>query len=531
MIFKPKHIIPTLISFFFCAGLHAQQDQYAIRPGLELPELQINTQRVLSRDSEQLQLPTYVDNSLSDFFPAVVNQHGGSCAQASGIHYLFTYEMNRVLERKVSASPKAYTFSYRYTWHYLNEGKDQGSISSDGLEIVQTAGCMTVSDYGNEDESVYRWVNGYTKYYNAMHYKAKNISSVSLRTREGIEKLMAYMVDKNDGHPGGGIAGFSVSGDWSIYNYSGPSQAGITNIMRPKGSGGAHAMTLIGYDLSVEFDCDDDGIIDDDEKGAFIFINSWGTWWGNDGKAYMPFSAFTRSIEDGGFYRFDGEAKALCTDAEYQEPTLAMEVNLTYSSRNDLNIRFGVADGAQSTKPDKGCFAEYKHVLKAQGGDLRMQGTYFETGKTITMGFDLSELKAAVDTMKAPCWYLIVSKVIAGDNGSGNVNEIKLHDYRNGKDSIVSASFKGSTAAISTGTRYFKIMTKDWFKDSSGKWYRPVNTSASKIVANTDYMQQFNWNRIFAVRKSKGGFAKIKITGYDPKTKKLTFKANNYELK
>jgi hypothetical protein len=74
-------------------------------------------------------------------------------------------------------------------------------------------------------------------------------------------------------------------------------------------------------------------------------------------------------------------------------------------------------------------------------------------------------------------------------------------------------------------------MTKDWFKDSSGKWYRPVNTSASRIVANTDYMQQFNWNRIFAVRKSKGGFAKIKITGYDPKTKKLTFKANNYELK
>ena len=147
------------------------------------------------------------------------------------------------------------------------------------------------------------------------------------------------------------------------------------------------------------------------------------------------------------------------------------------------------------------------------------------------MGFDLSELKAAVDTMKAPCWYLIVSKVISGDNGSGNVNEIKLHDYRNGKDSIVSASFKGSTAAISTGTRYFKIMTKDWFKDSSGKWYRPVNTSASRIVANTDYMQQFNWNRIFAVRKSKGGFAKIKITGYDPKTKKLTFKANNYELK
>ena len=38
-------------------------------------------------------LPLSVDNSLLPYFPPLINQVGGSCAQASYIGYMYTYEM------------------------------------------------------------------------------------------------------------------------------------------------------------------------------------------------------------------------------------------------------------------------------------------------------------------------------------------------------------------------------------------------------------------------------------------------------
>ena len=37
------------------------------------------------------ELPQYVDNSVNKYFPPIIDQYGGSCAQASSIGYVFTY--------------------------------------------------------------------------------------------------------------------------------------------------------------------------------------------------------------------------------------------------------------------------------------------------------------------------------------------------------------------------------------------------------------------------------------------------------
>lgn len=52
----------------------------------------------------QESMPAGVDNSKLKYFPPLINQIGGSCAQASYIGYMFTYEMNRLLDRDASAS-------------------------------------------------------------------------------------------------------------------------------------------------------------------------------------------------------------------------------------------------------------------------------------------------------------------------------------------------------------------------------------------------------------------------------------------
>ena len=64
--------------------------------------------------SPVLSLPPAVDNSALAAFPPIINQKGGSCAQASGIGYMFTYEVNRLLKRNASDGD-ANTFAYLFT--------------------------------------------------------------------------------------------------------------------------------------------------------------------------------------------------------------------------------------------------------------------------------------------------------------------------------------------------------------------------------------------------------------------------------
>lgn len=491
--------------------------QQTVRPDAGLAPLRMNPSSMNAR-------PLSVDNSKLPYFPEIVSQYGGSCAQASAIHYLFTYEMNRTMERAVEGNPDN-TFSYRYIWHFLNDGGDNGGFSSDGIEITRKAGCMTVADYGSELDNYYRWPSGYTKYYNAMHYRTRNMYMVDLSTRQGIETLLDYMVDKGDGHPGGGLAGFSLTGDWSVTDYNGPSETGLRDIIVLRGSGGAHAMTFVGYDLSVEYDINRDGVIQDNEKGAFILVNSWDTWWGTDGFAYIPFSYYLMGKDEGGL---DANCRsALCIETEYHEPSFTMGVKLNYTSRNDLILRFGVADGAQATEPAPGTVMDYP-IVRAQGGDLFMQGTYFDSAKNIEMGFDLSEAIAAADTMKAPCWFLTVIKVISGKSGEGYVSELTLHDYRSGKDSTMTRQFNQENGKISM-TKNFKVPTRSWFKNKYGEWYEPVTTSSNPLAESADVMKGYSWNNIYGIRKSDGGYAKMRIRNYDSKTRKITLEIANYE--
>lgn len=509
-----------LISLLTVAG--SVPAQYAIRPGLELPEISMNTLRAPLR-GEPTDLPSHLDNSLSDFFPAIVSQYGGSCAQAAGIHYLFTYEMNRTLDRKVQ-NKKEYTFSYRWIWHILNGGKDEGGFSSDGIEVTQTAGCMSVADYGDESDSDFKWPTGYNKYYNAIHYRTKSMSKIDLSTMEGIHTMMQYMNDKNDGLKGGGIAAFSISNDlWSYEDYDGPSETGYEEIINMKGKGGAHAMTLVGYDLSVEYDCNGDSTISDDEKGAFILVNSWGSWWGTNGRAYIPFKYFLEAGQDDAMTRWD--AAALCIETEYFVPTTTLKLKMNYSSRNDIVTRFGLADGNHNTSPLKGTTVQTP-ILKGSGGDHNMQGTRFVSGNTIEMGFDLSSLTTTAQSMKAPCWMIIMGKSVIGKTGTGRILSASVYDYTNGNE--YSVEYTDDMNAITVGYHMFKVPTTNMFIRNN-TWYESFQTSSNILMQPKDYVNAPEWTRSFGIRTANGSHAKIKVKEYDPKTRKLTIDIKHYE--
>ena len=140
-------------------------------------------------------LPASVDNSKLKYFPKVFDQKGGSCAQSSGIRYLFTYEMNRLLDRDAQASD-ANTFSYFYTWNFLNDGIDQGGFAEQGLNIARQQGAMSLADFPDPSSYfTFKWASGYDRYTRAMQNRVKEIISFEVTSQEGVDLARRYLYD------------------------------------------------------------------------------------------------------------------------------------------------------------------------------------------------------------------------------------------------------------------------------------------------------------------------------------------------
>lgn len=477
--------------------------QQAIRPGMEFPSL------VIQKSVRTVQ-PAYTDNSTKPWFPEIISQYGNSCAQASGIHYLYTYEVNRMLGRAADSDDNV--FSYRHIWHFLNDGKNEGGFTSDGLELTKNGFAVTVADYGAKESTdwYYRWPSGYDKYLRALRYRTSSINTINLRTQSGIETLCQYMTDKGDGLEGGGIAGFSLSGDsWGVSHYEGPSATGYADIVNMTGTGGSHAMVLAGFDKEVEYDCNGNGIIEDDEKGAFILVNSWGSWWGSNGRAYIPWWYFMNEAENGGLT--DSEADALVIGTVTYEPSTVFCVTMDYSSRNDLRFELGVADGAGADKPDMRS-SVYPRILCNQGGDLPLTG--YSGGGSFQTVFDYTPKAVIADTMKAPCYFLTAIQTAYGSVGTGSIREIEIRDCRSG-NTLCSRKFSAEEGLIK-GRRNFAIPTKPWYKNSKGYWYRLEPTSANPVSKGNNVFNDSIFTKRIAVRSADAeGCAVMTFGDYD----------------
>lgn len=92
------------------------------------------------------ELPDSLDNSLNQYFRPVFSQEGGSCGQASGVGYNFTYEIN--FARQTAANVPGNQYPTHFTWNFLNRGVGYGSWYWDGWEIIKSNGCPTVATYG-----------------------------------------------------------------------------------------------------------------------------------------------------------------------------------------------------------------------------------------------------------------------------------------------------------------------------------------------------------------------------------------------
>ncbi|OQX78874.1 MAG: hypothetical protein B6D61_04590 [Bacteroidetes bacterium 4484_249] len=406
-----------------------------------LPELKIP-------DNKQVKLlPVSVDNSEQPYFRPIFSQEGGSCAQASGIGYCFTYEID--FERGVSADILQNQYPTHYTWNFLNGGSGGGSWYFDGWRIIQANGCPNVPDWGGSFAygGETRWMSGYDEYFNGMHNKVYEIYSINVGTEEGLEVFKNWIYDHLDGSEAGGIACFGAGVSNTFYMTSLPAgtpEAGKAVVVRWDESVN-HAMTFVGYNDEIRFDFNNDGqytndidingdnVIDmkDWEIGGVKLANSWGNSFGNNGFAYTMYKNLAESLDNGGIW---SNTIHIIKTKETYSPILTIKTTITHDSRNKLKIVAGVSADVNSDKPEN--FLSFP-CFNYQGGDLYMQGGYTQSDKTIEIGLDITPLLSYINPGEDSKFFLQIVEKDPNNYGVGEIVSYSIIDYSNGVEEII----------------------------------------------------------------------------------------------
>lgn len=363
-------------------------------------------------------LPPTCDNSTAPQFRKIFNQIGGSCGQASGMGYHFTYERNLVLG--TLPTTKNNVCAYGFAWNFVNGGSGSGSWPSAGYNIAKEMGCGHVADFNNADNggSGTAWMDGYKGYFNANDCHV--VEQVSF-TPADIDELKNWFYDKGTGTgKNGGLVTFGSSVSFSISTISSGPYAG-QKLCTSLPDGSAHAMTLAGYSDEISYDINGDGkitnnidltrdgLIDyrDREEGAWQLVNSWGSGWNNSGKVWVLYSGLdVRQIRG--------------ITVEKFETKLMIKTSVTHSSRGSLKLTTGFSSDITASTPSE--TKSYSKAFNKAGGSHPMEGN--GGNSTIEIGLDATEFYTT--GMAQGKFFLIA------ESSSGTVKSMSLVDYTSG---------------------------------------------------------------------------------------------------
>lgn len=412
--------------------------------------------------------PAYVNNAETMHFPPVFNQDGGSCGSASRICYMFTHELNSF--RNLNGKQPENYYPSHFVWLLTNgnSGKDE-FVTKIGVPSAAIYGGQTYSSlFGNQDcsQNDFGWMQGYDKWYAAMQNRMEKPSNfpMSVGTEAGREAVKNYLWNHNgdpDFHSGGlvGIGLASSGGDYYKKIPSTPTndEIGVKGkyYVGAWGTQVDHAMTIVGYDDRIEFDLNKNGVYGEkahDEVGAWILVNSWGTWWGNQGFIYCPYAyAGSYSHADGSFSG-DWWYPEIYTVRKNYKPLCTIKLKMDYSRRSELFLSAGISSDVEADAPELvTAFEHFKYAGDGNYGntnpapEVPMLGRWAD-GKLHTepmeFGYDLTDL-AANFYKGEPLKFFFIVQTKAWAKGNGKIYEASIIDYENGIEYPFTIDTKG----------------------------------------------------------------------------------------
>ncbi|MBR4968076.1 MAG: DUF5013 domain-containing protein [Bacteroidaceae bacterium] len=425
-----------------------------INPDWSLMPQQSTNKAQRTGTATRSQRPAYVNNAEQKFFPTVFNQDGGSCGSASRICYMFTYELNAY--RNLDGKKNENNYPSHFVWLLTNgnSGKDE-FVTSIGVPSSATYGGRTYSTlFGNQDcaNNDFGWMQGYDKWFEAMHNRMLPPSNfpVSVGTEEGREAVKNWLWNHNGDNSfyAGGICGIGVASadgnyDARIPNTSANSAAGVVNKKYVKAWGPQvdHALTIVGYDDRIEFDLDGNGVAGEaskDEVGAWIIVNSWDTWWGNNGFIYCPYAYGGASFNTNGTFAQNWWQPEIYKVRKDYRPLRTIKLEMEYSRRSEIKLSAGISTDLNATAPEQ--TIEFEHFKYAGDGnygntnpapEVPMLGRWAD-GKLHTepmeFGYDLTDLTSGFDR-SMPLKYFFIVETRSWGKGSGKIHNASIIDY------------------------------------------------------------------------------------------------------
>ena len=482
-----------------------EQEEIDALPKLTLPEIYKNRKE---------KLVTELDNTNEPYFRGIFNQVEGSCAQASGVAYTYTYEQN--FERGTSATILENQYPSHYTYNFLNSGSGSiGSTYFQGWDIIKNGGCPDVTTYGGSlwpdpgsgDENLL-WMDGYTKYETGMSNRVDEVISIPVGTPTGLETLKQYFTDHCDGSSAGGIVNFSAaSNGMVIESLKNNTYHGGESIVTEWGPQVDHAMTFVGYSDTIRYDfngdnkytndidINGDSIVDmrDWEIGGLLMVNSWGTGWGNGGKCWVMYRTLAIDVTEGGI---NGNTVHTVKTKNVFTPQLKLKASVNYSDRNELKIIAGVSSNTSDTVPEYTISFPY---FAYQGGDnLGMEGT----ANLLEFGLDISPLLSYIESGINAKFFIGVIQKDAGGSGSGNIASMSVID----NTSTEFTSAESNINIVTDDITYMSVVTSVPFdapmiSTVSLSHAEPTVPYSENLVA-TDGLAPYAWDIIYDYTES-----------------------------
>ncbi|MCD4697008.1 MAG: T9SS type A sorting domain-containing protein [Bacteroidales bacterium] len=408
-----------------------------------IPELE------LTPESAATLLPDEVYNNDYIYFPPIFLQQGASCVQAAEIGYTYTYEINRLRDVAagvwVDENNRENLYYHLYTYNFLNQGSGSSFTSyTSGFSIIKENGCPMYNVY--DDPALYTnekfkyWMTDYNKYVSGMENRITGYNNIYFNyDYSSLEVLKHWIADHNTtiGPQTGGLAIISVNtGGWIHTNTlpAGTPHEGeylITQLGSTPGTG--HALTIVGYDESVKYDFNEDGLYTTDidinedgvvnlldrEIGAFKIANSWGANWKNQGFIWLPYKAMPGQLQ--------GSDRAyVCHAIDNYEPQLAIKTSVEYPHRRKLKFEAGFANNAnQTTTVSNNWYRSFKY----QGGLNKMRGAY---DGPIEFGLNYGYWYLNQDVGKI--FLIIDENEYTTPSADGTIEYFSIVDYRWGEE-------------------------------------------------------------------------------------------------
>lgn len=277
----PKLVIPVILiggAFYLfkggCSGGgEASKEQRAsYGTGATLDPAVYDSTEVYASLSPDEQLPERV--SLERFAPSAGDQgQQGSC-----VGWGSTYAARTILEAvNTGQDPNQIVFSPAFTYNQIGLRDCQGTYIDKAVDLMTKDGSIPLNKFPYDENSCSKQPDNYILK-EASQFKMKGANRLSISGDDYTCDVNA--IRENLAHNAPVVIGMSVGGSF-MQEMEGQEFWQPTNGDYNKSGFGGHCMCIIGYD-DFYFKKD----------GAFLIQNSWGSKWGQSGRAWISYGDF-----------------------------------------------------------------------------------------------------------------------------------------------------------------------------------------------------------------------------------------------